>query len=41
MFVRNLDRAYLEMWRIHEAGEAPRSFDVEDAAPFAAPREIR
>jgi len=39
--VRNLERAYLEMWRIHESGDAPRSFSVEDTAPFATPREIR
>ncbi len=40
-YVRNLESAYLEMWRIHESGDAPRSFSVEDAAPFATPREIR
>jgi protein O-GlcNAc transferase len=28
--VRNLERAYLEMWRIHESGERPRSFLVEE-----------
>ena len=39
--VRNLERAYLEMWRIHESGDAPRSFSVEDTAPFATPQEIR
>ena len=26
--VQHLDAAYLEMWRIHASGEAPRSFDV-------------
>lgn len=30
--VRNIERAYFEMWRIHQSGEAPRSFSVEDAA---------
>lgn len=39
--VRNLERAYLEMWRIRESGAPPRSFAVEDAAPFAAPTKIR
>jgi len=34
--VRNLERAYLGMWRIHEAGEPPRAFDVEEPAPLAA-----
>jgi protein O-GlcNAc transferase len=28
--VRNLERAYLEMWRIHESGTPPRAFDVEE-----------
>jgi predicted O-linked N-acetylglucosamine transferase (SPINDLY family) len=28
--VRNLDLAYLEMWRLHQAGEAPRSFSVKE-----------
>jgi protein O-GlcNAc transferase len=37
---RNLERAYLEMWRLHESGEAPRSFDVEDPEPFAAARDF-
>jgi protein O-GlcNAc transferase len=36
--VRNLEGAYLEMWRIHEAGEPPRAFDVRDPAPFAPDR---
>jgi protein O-GlcNAc transferase len=36
--VRNLERAYLEMWRIHESGEPPRAFDVEDPAPFSKDR---
>ncbi len=27
-YVRNLERALLEMWRIHRAGESPRSIDV-------------
>ncbi len=40
-YVRNLERAYLEMWRVHESGDAPRSFSVEDTAPFATPQEIR
>ncbi len=31
--VQNLDAAYIEMWRIHTAGEAPRSFDVIEARP--------
>ncbi|MGB7541203.1 MAG: tetratricopeptide repeat protein, partial [Burkholderiales bacterium] len=39
--VRNLERAYLEMWRMHESGGPPRAFSLEDAAPFAAPREMR
>jgi predicted O-linked N-acetylglucosamine transferase (SPINDLY family) len=29
-FARNLDQALEMMWRLHEAGEAPRSFDVTD-----------
>jgi len=28
--VRNLERAYLEMWRIHESGEPPRAFSIEE-----------
>jgi predicted O-linked N-acetylglucosamine transferase (SPINDLY family) len=28
--VRNLERAYLQMWRIHESGAPPRAFDVEE-----------
>lgn len=28
--VRNLERAYLEMWRIRESGGPPRSFNVEE-----------
>jgi len=39
--VRNLERAYFEMWRIHQSGEAPKSFSVVDAAPFATTRKIR
>jgi len=39
--VRNLERAYLEMWRIHESGEPPRSFNVEEPGSFAASGEIR
>ena len=29
--VCNLERAYLEMWRIHESDGPPRSFDVEES----------
>jgi predicted O-linked N-acetylglucosamine transferase (SPINDLY family) len=29
-YVRNLERAYLQMWRIHESGAPPRAFDVEE-----------
>jgi len=36
--VRNLERAYLEMWRLHESGEPPRSFDVRDPEPIARER---
>jgi predicted O-linked N-acetylglucosamine transferase (SPINDLY family) len=32
-FVRHLERAYLEMWRIHTAGEAPRTLAVAAEAP--------
>jgi predicted O-linked N-acetylglucosamine transferase (SPINDLY family) len=32
-FVRHLERAYLEMWRIHCAGEAPRTLSVAAEAP--------
>jgi predicted O-linked N-acetylglucosamine transferase (SPINDLY family) len=39
--VRNLERAYLEMWRIHESGTPPRSFTVEDPEPFAARPDFR
>ncbi|HEY6865305.1 MAG TPA: UDP-N-acetylglucosamine-peptide N-acetylglucosaminyltransferase, partial [Burkholderiales bacterium] len=39
--VRNLERAYLEMQALQEAGRPPRSFDIEDPAPFAAPAEFR
>ena len=28
--VRNLDAAYLEMWRLHESGAGPRTFDVRE-----------
>jgi len=31
--VRDLDAAYLEMWRIHTSGAAPRSFDVQEGTP--------
>jgi predicted O-linked N-acetylglucosamine transferase (SPINDLY family) len=27
-FARSLERAYREMWRIHSAGEAPRTIDL-------------
>jgi protein O-GlcNAc transferase len=39
--VRNLERAYLEMWRIHESGGPPRSFNVEEPGSFAASGEFR
>ena len=39
--VRNLERAYLEMWRIHDSGGPPQSFDVEEPGPFAATGEFR
>jgi protein O-GlcNAc transferase len=39
--VRNLERAYVEMWRLHVSGAEPRSFDVDDPEPFAAPARIR
>src|SRR6266849_4834058 len=39
--VRNLERAYLEMWRIHESGGPPQSFDVEEPGTFAAFGEFR
>lgn len=39
--VRNLERAYVEMWRLDQAGDAPRCFAVEDPDPFAALDEIR
>lgn len=29
-YVRNLERAYLEMWRIRESGSPPRPFDVAE-----------
>jgi predicted O-linked N-acetylglucosamine transferase (SPINDLY family) len=29
-YVRNLERAYLEMWRVYESGEPPRSFGIEE-----------
>src|SRR6266545_176811 len=29
-YVRNLERAYLEMWRIHASGQPPRSFGVAE-----------
>jgi protein O-GlcNAc transferase len=29
-FVRNLERAYKEMWKIFLAGEAPRQIDVKE-----------
>ncbi len=29
-YVRNLERAYLEMWRVHESGEPPHSFGIEE-----------
>jgi protein O-GlcNAc transferase len=32
--VGNLERAYLGMWRIHQSGGAPLSFDVDEPAPF-------
>ncbi|SRR6266700_598974 len=39
--VRNLERAYLEMWRIHGSGRAPQSFNVEEPGSFAAFGEFR
>jgi predicted O-linked N-acetylglucosamine transferase (SPINDLY family) len=39
--VRNLERAYLEMWRIHESGRPPQSFDVEEPGTFADFGEFR
>ena len=39
--VRNLERAYLEMWRIHESGGPPQSFNVEEPGSFAAFGEFR
>lgn len=39
--VRNLERAYLEMWRIRESGRSPRSFDVQEPGTFAAFGEFR
>ena len=39
--VRNLERAYQEMWRIHESGRSPQSFNVEDGGTFAAFGEFR
>jgi protein O-GlcNAc transferase len=39
--VRNLERAYLEMWRIHESGGPPQSFSVEEPGSFAAFGEFR
>ena len=29
-YVRNLECAYLEMWRVYESGEPPRSFGIEE-----------
>jgi predicted O-linked N-acetylglucosamine transferase (SPINDLY family) len=28
--VRNLERGFIEMWRLHESGGPPRAFDVEE-----------
>ncbi|HMH17013.1 MAG TPA: hypothetical protein VK572_02590, partial [Burkholderiales bacterium] len=39
--VRNLERAYQEMWRIHDSGGPPQSFDVEEPGAFAARGEFR
>jgi predicted O-linked N-acetylglucosamine transferase (SPINDLY family) len=39
--VRNLERAYLEMRRIHESGGPPQSFNVEEPGSFAAFGEFR
>jgi predicted O-linked N-acetylglucosamine transferase (SPINDLY family) len=32
-FARSLERAYWEMWRIHSAGEAPRTIDLPAQSP--------
>jgi protein O-GlcNAc transferase len=32
LFARNLETAYLEMWRLHQAGEAPRDIDLSRPA---------
>ncbi len=40
-YVRNLERGYLEMWRIHASGGPPQSFNVEEPGPFAAFGELR
>jgi predicted O-linked N-acetylglucosamine transferase (SPINDLY family) len=39
--VRNVERAYLEMWRIRESGGPPRSFNVEEPGSFAASGKFR
>src|SRR5712691_7034292 len=39
--VRNLERAYLEVWRIHESGKPPQSFDIEEPGTFAASGKFR
>ena len=33
-FTRNLEKAYLGAWRLHQAAHAPESFSVEDVDPL-------
>jgi predicted O-linked N-acetylglucosamine transferase (SPINDLY family) len=35
LFARNIEKAYLEMWRLHQKGEAPRDIDLSDQASVA------
>jgi predicted O-linked N-acetylglucosamine transferase (SPINDLY family) len=35
LFARNIEKAYLEMWRLYQKGEGPREIDLSDPASFA------
>jgi predicted O-linked N-acetylglucosamine transferase (SPINDLY family) len=34
-FVKNLEKAYQEMWRIYKTGEKPKMIEVKEVAPYA------
>ncbi|NJL58362.1 MAG: tetratricopeptide repeat protein [Desulfobacteraceae bacterium] len=39
-FARNLEKAYLEMWRAYQAGETPRPIHVSESSPLERGRGV-